>query len=184
MKASIFKRLVNLWPPLFFSGIKVTYLAANYRETHVVLKLRWYNRNYVGVQYGGNLISMTDPWYMLMLMHNLGSDYYVWDKYAEVDFIAPGKSDVTAHFVLSDATLAEIREKTAGGEKYVPEFTIELRDKDQKIVAKVKRRVYVKLKPHARVEQHANSAIHQGESDTSSSLKTVHIAHQEEKTPC
>lgn len=185
MKASIFKRLVNLWPPLFFSGIKVTYLADTYRETHVVLKLRWYNRNYVGVQYGGNLISMTDPWYMLMLMHNLGGDYYVWDKYAEVDFIAPGKSDVTAHFVLSDATLAEIRGKTAGGEKYLPEFTVELRDRDQKVVAKVKRRVYIKLKPHARIDSSLPSSVEHNE-PTSSTAPTAKASHpiQKEKAPC
>ena len=82
MKAGVFKFLANMWPPLLFAGIKATYLAADYKEARVTLKLRWYNRNYVGVQYGGSLMSMTDPWYMLMIMHNLGRDYFVWDKHA------------------------------------------------------------------------------------------------------
>ncbi|HSX83808.1 MAG TPA: DUF4442 domain-containing protein, partial [Cellvibrio sp.] len=64
MKAGLFKFIVNCWPPLLFSGIKLTYLAADYKEAQVTLKLRWYNRNYVRVQYGGSLMSMTDPWYM------------------------------------------------------------------------------------------------------------------------
>lgn len=150
MKAGIFKHLVNLWPPLFFAGIKVTTLSADYREAKVVLKLRWYNRNYVGVQYGGSLMSMTDPWYMLLLMHNLGKDYYVWDKHAEIDYIAPGRTHVYAHFVITDEQLADIREKTADGQKYVPEFGVDILDEQGHLVARVKRRVYIKLKPRAR----------------------------------
>lgn len=150
MKASLFKSMVNIWPPLFFAGIKLTYLAADYREAKVTLKLRWYNRNYVGVQYGGSLMSMTDPWYMLLLMHNLGSDYFVWDKHAEIDYIAPGKTHVHAHFIITDEILDDIRTKTASGEKYIPEFTVDIVDEQGALVARVKRRVYIKLKPRAR----------------------------------
>jgi acyl-coenzyme A thioesterase PaaI-like protein len=142
--------MVNAWPPLFFAGIKVTYLAADYREARVTLKLRWYNRNYVGVQYGGSLMSMTDPWYMLLLMHSLGKDYFVWDKHAEIDFIAPGKTHVHAQFKITEELLADIRAKTASGEKYVPEFSVDILDEHNKLVARVKRRVYIKLKPCAR----------------------------------
>ncbi|MFC3117257.1 DUF4442 domain-containing protein [Cellvibrio fontiphilus] len=150
MKANLFRWMVNAWPPLFFAGIKVTYLAADYREARVTLKLRWYNRNYVGVQYGGSLMSMTDPWYMLLLMHSLGKDYFVWDKHAEIDFIAPGKTHVYAQFKITDEILADIRAKTASGEKYVPEFSVDILDEHNKLVARVKRRVYIKLKPRAR----------------------------------
>lgn len=150
MKAGVFKFIVNFWPPLFFSGIKITYLAPDYKETRVALKLRWYNRNYVGTQYGGSLMSMTDPWYMLMIIHNLGRDYFVWDKHAEIDYIAPGKTHVYAQFTITDEILADIRNKTAGGEKYVPEFIVEIKDDQGNLVARVKRRVYIKLKPRAR----------------------------------
>lgn len=150
MKANLFRWMVNAWPPLFFAGIKVTYLAADYREARVTLKLRWYNRNYVGVQYGGSLMSMTDPWYMLLLMHSLGKDYFVWDKHAEIDFIAPGKTHVHAQFKITEELLADIRAKTASGEKYVPEFSVDILDEHNKLVARVKRRVYIKLKPRAR----------------------------------
>lgn len=150
MKAGVFKFIVNLWPPLFFSGIKITYLAADYRETCITLKLRWYNRNYVRTQYGGSLFSMTDPWYMLMIMNNLGRDYFVWDKHAEIDYISPGNTHVHAHFVINDEILNDIRAKTANGEKYVPEFLVDINDDHGNLVARVKRRVYIKLKPRAR----------------------------------
>jgi hypothetical protein len=62
-----------------------------------------YNRNYVGTQFGGSLYSMVDPFYMLMLMENLGRDYIVWDKAASIDFISPGKGPVYAEFHVDDA---------------------------------------------------------------------------------
>ena len=40
--------------------------------TRVRMGLGWYNRNYVGTQFGGSLYSMTDPFFMLMIMENLG----------------------------------------------------------------------------------------------------------------
>jgi acyl-coenzyme A thioesterase PaaI-like protein len=146
MKAKYFRRLVNLWPPLFFSGIKATYINSDYREIEVALKLRWYNRNYVGVHYGGSLFSMTDPWYMIMLMTALGRDYYVWDKTAEIDYIKPGKTHVVARFVLTQEKIDEIKLKTVNGDKYLPEFFIEIRDENNELIATVKRTLYVKLK--------------------------------------
>lgn len=150
MKAGVFRRLVNLWPPLLFSGISARTIAADYRSVEVVMKLRWYNRNYVGVHFGGSLFAMTDPWYMLMLMNNLGRDYYVWDKRGTIDYVAPGRGMVSARFHINDAILDDIRAKTANGEKYLPEFHVEIFDEDEKLVARVHRVLYVRKKPAAR----------------------------------
>lgn len=114
------------------------------------MKLRWYNRNYVGVHFGGSLFAMTDPWFMLMLMHNLGREYYVWDKQGAIDYIAPGRGIVTAHFQIDDDILDEIKARTANGDKYLPEFHIEIRDEQQQVVARVHRVLYVRKKPAAR----------------------------------
>ncbi|HSX84547.1 MAG TPA: DUF4442 domain-containing protein, partial [Cellvibrio sp.] len=150
LKAGVFRRLVNLWPPLLFAGIRAKVIRADYRYVEVVMKLRWYNRNYVGVHFGGSLFAMTDPWFMLMLMHNLGREYYVWDKQGAVDYIAPGRGIVTAHFQIDDDILDEIKTRTANGEKYLPEFHIEIRDEQQQVIARVHRVLYVRKKPAAR----------------------------------
>lgn len=144
--ANWFRFFANLWPPLFFAGIKASYISQDFKEIDVQLKLRWYNRNYVGVHYGGSLFSMTDPWYMLMLFHVLGGAYYIWDKQAEINYIKPGRGKVTAQFRLTDEVINEIKEKTATGEKYLPEFMVEIRDENNELIAKVKRILYVKLK--------------------------------------
>ncbi len=146
LSANWFRFFVNLWPPLFFTGIKATYISNDFKEIDVQLKLRWYNRNYVGVHYGGSLFSMTDPWYMLMLFHVLGGTYYVWDKQAEINYIKPGRGKVTAQFRLTDELINQIKEKTATGEKYLPEFMVEIRDETNQLIATVKRTLYVKLK--------------------------------------
>jgi len=150
MSAKWLRRLINLWPPLFFSGIRATYISPDFRQVHVSLKLRFYNRNAVGTQFGGSLFAMTDPWYMLMLMHNLGDKYYVWDKSAEIDYMAPGRDHVSAHFELNQEQLEDICSQTASGDKYLPTFTVEVCDRQGQCVARVRRQLYVRLKPSHR----------------------------------
>lgn len=150
MKASTLRRLINLWPPFFFTGISATRISEDYREVDVSLALRWYNRNYVGTHFGGSLFAMTDPWYMLMLMHRLGRDYYVWDREASIEFLAPGRGLVKAIFRLDDAMLDDIRAKTASGEKYQPRFVIDILDASNEVVARVSKTLYIRRKPDAR----------------------------------
>ena len=79
---ALFRRAINLWPPFLGAGIKVTRVSADYREIEVTLKLGLTNRNYFGTQFGGSLFAMTDPFFALMMLRNLGPDYVVWDKEA------------------------------------------------------------------------------------------------------
>ena len=150
MRARVLRRLINLWPPLFFNSISATRISDDYREIDVTLKLRWYNRNNVRTQFGGNLFAMTDPWYMIMIMENLGRDYFVWDKKASIEFVAAGRGAVAAKFILTEEKLADIRAATANGEKYLPEFIVDIYNTKQELVARVHRTVYVKRKPAKR----------------------------------
>lgn len=150
MKSTTLRRLINLWPPYLFSGIHATHLSADYCEAEVELRQRWYNRNYVGTHFGGSLFAMTDAWYMVMLIQNLGRDYYVWDKSAAIEYIAPGRGTVHAQFRLSAAIMQTIREKTAAGEKYLPEFTVDIINAHSELVARVTRTLYVRKKKTAR----------------------------------
>lgn len=146
MTPKTLRRFINFWPPLLFNAIRATHISEDFREIDVVLRLRWFNRNYVGTHFGGNLFAMTDPWYMVMLIQNLGGAYYVWDKSAAIDFIAPGRGRVTAKFELSEERLAEIRAQTASGEKYLPSFSIDILDENNELVARVRKTLYVKRK--------------------------------------
>lgn len=146
MRASLFRHLINLWPPFFFTGIRCTRLSDDYRVAEVELRLGWTNRNAMGVHFGGSLFAMTDPFYMLMLMKALGRDHVVWDKAATIDFVSPGRGTVTARFRLDDDRLAEIRAAAATGEKVLPVFRVEVTGDDGKLVATVDRTLYVRRK--------------------------------------
>jgi acyl-coenzyme A thioesterase PaaI-like protein len=138
---------MNLWPPFLFSGVRVTHLGEDWASARVRLRLRRWNANYVGTQFGGSLFSMTDPFWMLLLLHRLGRDYVVWDRAAEIDFVAPGRSDVTAEFRLDDARVAEVRALTADGGKALVWFDTDVHDREGALVARVRKQVYVRRKP-------------------------------------
>ncbi|MFC5740618.1 DUF4442 domain-containing protein [Dyella tabacisoli] len=152
MRPSLFRRFMNLWPPFLFNSIAVTSLSNDWGAITVRLKLRPWNRNYVGTHFGGNLFAMTDPFWMLMVMHQLGNDYYVWDKAGTIDFVSPGKTDVYAHFKLDPATVDELRIAAAGGEKVLRWFEVNIIGTDGAVVALVRKQLYVRLKPRHRTE--------------------------------
>ncbi len=135
---------INLWPPYLGAGIRVKRISPDFRAVEVELPLRWYNRNYVGTHFGGSLYAMTDPFYMLMLVHNLESDYLVWDREASIDFVAPGRSRMRAQMRLTDEDLAQIRARTADGDKHLHLFRTEIVDAEALVVARVEKIVYVR----------------------------------------
>ena len=147
MRASTLRHIMNLWPPFLFSGISLTRVSEDYREAEVQLKKRWFNQNYVGVHFGGSLFAMTDACYMVMLVRILGKGYYVWDQRATIDYLKPGRGTVTARFAVTEERLQEITAHTAAGEKYLPEFTVDITDAEGDVVAQVVKTLYVKKKP-------------------------------------
>ena len=136
--------LMNIWPPFLGPGIRVTRIRADWREVDVEMKLRRWNTNYVGTHYGGSLYSMTDPFYMVMLIENLGRDYVVWDKAATIRFRKPGTGTVSARFRLSDADIDEIKEALKREAKIDRQFAVEVTDASGAIVAQVEKVIHVK----------------------------------------
>ena len=140
------RRGVNLWPPFLGMGIRVQRIAPDMKSIDVEMKLRWWNANYVGTQFGGSLFAMTDPFYMLMLMANLGRDYIIWDKAASIRYRKPGKGAVRAEFRLTDAQLDDIREKLTTLPKYEPTFKVEVKDQQGTVIAEVDKLLHVRRK--------------------------------------
>ncbi|WP_419482587.1 DUF4442 domain-containing protein [Dokdonella sp.] len=146
MSARNLRRIMNLWPPFLFCGIRVLEIGDDWRYARVVLRKRWYNRNYVGTQYGGSLFSMTDPFWMLLTLRCLGPGFIVWDQAAAIDFVAPGREDVHAEFCISDAMLEDLRAATVGGEKCLRWYEAPIRTSDGQLIATVRKQLYVRRK--------------------------------------
>ena len=146
MKASTLRRILNLWPPFLFSGIRVTQVDTDWRHARVELRMRPWNRNYVGTHFGGSLFAMTDPFWMIMVKERLGRDYMVWDKAAEIEFVKPGRGTVHAEFRLDEAVLDELRAATADGGKTLRWFDVDVVDGTGETVARIRKQVYVRRK--------------------------------------
>jgi acyl-coenzyme A thioesterase PaaI-like protein len=140
------RRWINLWPPFLGAGIRVKHIAPDMKAIDVEMKLRWWNANYVGTQFGGSLFAMTDAFYMLMLMAQLGSSYIVWDKAATIHYRKPGRGRVRAEFRLSDSQIDDIREKLKTLPKYEPVFRVEVKDEAGTLIAEVEKLLHVRRK--------------------------------------
>ena len=140
------RRWINLWPPFLGAGIRIQRIAPDMKAVDVEMKLRFWNANYVGTHFGGSLFAMTDPFYMLMLMANLGRAYIVWDKAATIRYRKPGKGTVRAEFRLSDGQIDEIRERLKTMPKYEPVFTVEVKDEAGVVIAEVEKVLHVRKK--------------------------------------
>ena len=145
-KPGIVRRYMNLWPPFAFSGIHITGMGADFLSAEVRLRLHWWNSNVAGVHFGGSLFAMTDPFWMMLLLRHLGRDHVVWDRAAEVDFIKPGRGDVTARFVLTEEEVERLRGLAADGGKVLEWFSVDITDADGDVVARVRKQVYVRRK--------------------------------------
>jgi acyl-coenzyme A thioesterase PaaI-like protein len=146
MKPSLLKLRVNIYPPYWGTGVAVQRISPDFREINVRMKLHWYNRNWFGNHFGGSLYAMTDPFYALMLIHNLGTKYVVTDKAGAIDYVRPGTGTLTARFLIDDALLEDIRVNTRNGSSYLPQLAVEITDGQQKTVARVVKTIYVRRK--------------------------------------
>lgn len=139
-------RLLRYWPPYWGAGIRVVDFSRPLNDIEVTMRLGHRNRNYVGTHFGGNLYSMCDPWYMLILMERLGRDFIVWDQAARIDFVRPGRGLVRAHFSIPDDEIHGLRRRADDGQKLRPVFHAVVQDEAGDCVAKVEKTLYVRRK--------------------------------------
>ena len=143
LRTRVFRWGFNLWPCYRGTGARVTHIASDWREIRIRLPLSWRTRNYVGTIFGGSLYAAVDPFYMIMLMKNLGPDYVVWDKAATVRFRKPGRTPLEAVFRLDDAELDDIRRMLAETPKVDRSYTLHLVDRNGTIHTTVDKIIHV-----------------------------------------
>lgn len=147
--AAMMRRFLNVWPPFAFSGIVVEEISDDFRRARVSLRKRFLTRNYVGTLFGGALFAMTDPFWMVMVLRNLGDDYVVWDKAGEIEFVTPGRETVYAEFEVTDELLDHMRAEAADGSKVLHWLETDIRTADGTLVARVRKQLYVRRRREA-----------------------------------
>lgn len=137
-------RLLSLYPPYLGAGIRVK-VSADLRTIEARMKLRWWNRNYVGTHFGGSLYALCDPFFMLILVEALGKGYIVWDKAATIRFRRPGRGTVRATFHIPVVQIEEIRAAADARGKVEPTFRVDVLDARGEVIAEVEKLLYVRL---------------------------------------
>jgi hypothetical protein len=149
LRQRFLERAINLYGPFLGAGVKLEEMSKDYRYAKVSMPLTFYNKNYMGTQFGGSLYSMVDPWYMLMLIKNLGQDYIVWDKSATIHFKKPGKGKVHAEFKLANEDLENIKTNLEQESKMDYVFKVLILDEQKKLICEVDKVVYIRKKTKA-----------------------------------
>jgi acyl-coenzyme A thioesterase PaaI-like protein len=139
-----FKNLLNLYPPYLAAGIQVESIDESFQYISVKMNLNFMNENYVGVHFGGSLYAMCDPFYMFILMKNLGKSYMVWDKAATIEFLLPGKGTVRADFQIPESEINDIKKIVAEKKKTNRIFECFIIDEDGNKVARITKTLYVR----------------------------------------
>jgi len=145
-----FLKLLRFYPPYLGAGVSVTQVAKDLSVLEVEMKLSHWNRNFVGTQFGGSLYSMCDPFFMLMLMMQLGDGYVVWDKSASIEFLKPGRGKVKARFELPRIRVDELRAEVDEKGKIDPLFEVTVLDEQGEPVARVRKVLSVRRKDASR----------------------------------
>lgn len=146
----LLKLRINTYAPYVGAGIKIEHISLDQGLCVVSMGLNALNKNIVGTQFGGSLYSMVDPFYMLMLMHQLGSSYVVWDKSSHINFVAPGSSKVTARMKFPSGEIITIQELAKEGDAVFREYEVDIVDEQQKVVATVTKTIYIRLRKHSK----------------------------------
>ncbi|WP_201611581.1 DUF4442 domain-containing protein [Psychrobacter immobilis] len=152
----LLKMRINTYAPYIGAGIKIEHINLDQGLCVVSMGLNSLNKNIVGTQFGGSLYSMVDPFYMLMLMHQLGSSYVVWDKSSHIEFVAPGNSKVTARMKIPSDEIKTIQDLAKDGEPVFREYKVDIVDEQQKIIATVTKTIYIRLRKYSKSKDQIN----------------------------
>lgn len=136
--------LFRFYPPYLGAGIRIVTKDPERGVFESEMKLRWWNRNYLGTQFGGSLYSMCDPFFLLILAVQLGPGYVVWDKSASIRFRRPGRGTVRARFEIPPERVEAIRRQVDELGKVEPVFAVEVKAADGELVAEVEKVLYVR----------------------------------------
>lgn len=143
MRTRLRRWVYNFYPAYRGTGAWVTYVDDEWKEIRVRLPLSWRTRNIVGTIFGGSLYASVDPFYMIMLIQRLGSEYVVWDKAASIRFKRPGRETLYARFTIDDTEVDDIRRLLQAETKIDRVYTVELKDRYGVVHAHVEKIIHI-----------------------------------------
>ena len=90
------------------------------------------------------MFGAVDPIYMVMLIKRLGPEYVVWDKKAVIYFKRPGKTRLTARFLVDDNELDLIRNTLESEKSLIRTYHVDLLDSAGLVCASVDKEIHIR----------------------------------------
>jgi acyl-coenzyme A thioesterase PaaI-like protein len=153
LKARLRRFLFNLYPAIRGTGGRFAFISDDWHEVHTRLPLNLRTRNYVGTIFGGSMMAMADPVYMVMLINLLGPDYVVWDKAASIRFVRPARKTLRARFVVQPEQLEAIRAEVAARQEMELVLPVYWEDQTGTLHARLEKTLYIASKSYYQQKQ-------------------------------
>jgi hypothetical protein len=144
IKTRIKRWVYNFYPVYRRTGARITYIDDSWKEVRISIPLRFWTKNYYGTISGICMFGGVDPIYMVMLINMLGPDYEVWDKEATIYFKKPGKTKLSAQFLVDDDELDSIRLTLEAESSLVKTYHVDLVDEKGTIIATVNKVIHIR----------------------------------------
>jgi acyl-coenzyme A thioesterase PaaI-like protein len=146
--------VMNHWPAIARSGGRITYIAPGLTEVHIKLSLNWRTFNAVGTIFGGSMYAACDPFFMLILMRQLGPDYIVWDKAATIHFKKPGRGTLQACFRIEPEEVEAIQKALETERSIDRVYAVDLVNESGEPAATVEKVLYIRKGDRRAQAQH------------------------------
>jgi hypothetical protein len=136
-------RMLELYPPFFFMGLRVISVAADYRSCHIRVPLRWHLKNHHGTFFGGALCAVADPMPAL-LCGRIFPGSRIWSQRVAVEFLVPARAAVNMKIQIPDESVERIRDQLQRSGAAQEKFHFSFWSDDEKELARVENSVFVK----------------------------------------
>jgi hypothetical protein len=143
-KTQMQRWMYNFYPVYRRTGARITYIDESWKELRVRVPRRLWTKNYYGSISGISMFGGVDPIYMVMLIKLLGPGYVVWDKEATIYFKKPGKTTLSARFLIDDNELNLIRQTLENEKNVTRTYRVDLVDTNGVVCATVDKIIHVR----------------------------------------
>jgi uncharacterized protein (TIGR00369 family) len=151
-------RKLELYPPFFFMGIKVTHLHSEYRQLSVRLPLRWSSKNHHGTMFGGFIAALADPLPALLCARIFpGTD--VWTKKCSVQFLRPGRTDLEVRVEVTEEHVQSIGAELSRSGASAPRFHYYFYDSRDRKIARVTNIVAMKMRRNSATDTESHGEV-------------------------
>lgn len=166
--------LLNIWPPLFGTGIRITEISDDWSKGRLELRLNRLTANMHGAAFGGALFSMTDVLFGTLVMQRLDvNKYEAWTRTGSFEFIRPGRRGAYLEVEVDDEMVAKLKAETEGGYSTVIPYTSVIRNRDGSLVGIGQQELYVRRRGRKKPPANPNQQDHVAGENLISAARTL-----------